>query len=30
MEGMGGAVTARNRAAPDHGLAVTFRLPAAP
>lgn len=30
MEGMGGAVTARNRQAPDHGLAVTFRLPAAP
>jgi two-component system sensor histidine kinase KdpD len=30
MEGMGGAVSARNRQAPDHGLAVTFRLPAAP
>lgn len=30
MEGMGGAVSARNREAPDRGLAVTFRLPAAP
>lgn len=29
MEGMRGDVTARNRTAPDHGLAVTFRLPAA-
>lgn len=30
MEGMGGAVSVRNRAAPDHGLAVTLRLPATP
>lgn len=30
MEGMGGAVSARNREAPHRGLAVTFRLPAAP
>jgi len=30
MEGMGGAVTARNRAAPQRGLSVTFRLPVAP
>lgn len=29
MEGMGGVVTARNLTAPAHGLAVTFRLPAA-
>lgn len=28
MEGMGGAVSARNRASPDHGLSVTLRLPA--
>jgi two-component system sensor histidine kinase KdpD len=30
MEGMGGGVGARNRDAPDRGLAVTLRLPAAP
>lgn len=30
MDGMRGAVTARNRTAPQRGLAVTFRLPAAP
>lgn len=30
MEGMGGAVAARNHPAPQRGLAVTLRLPAAP
>ncbi|MDZ4372505.1 MAG: DUF4118 domain-containing protein [Phenylobacterium sp.] len=30
VEAMSGAVSARNRAAPDTGLIVTFRIPAAP